>query len=268
MALVGETGAGKSTVVKLIARFYDVTSGEVLIDGIPLRTSTSVAYRRQLGYVPQEPFLFAGTIRDNIAYGRFDASEAEVESAARAVGAHEMIVEAGGYLRYVTERGRSLSIGQRQLLCLARALLVNPAILLLDEATSNLDLSSEAKVSHAMGIVASGRSTVLIAHRLQSARRTDRILVVEHGKIVEQGSHDAAARGKAAATGRCGRPRSRSRSAIPPAPRSLPKVDDSESGSTRGNNVAALEDFDVGTGGVRAPSGTRAAFGARGPDAV
>jgi len=190
VALVGETGAGKSTVVKLIARFYDVSSGEILIDGIALRDLDPIAYRHQLGYVPQEPFLFAGTIRDNIAYGRPEATNAEVEAAARAVGAHEMIVEAGGYLRYVTERGRSLSIGQRQLLCLARALLVNPAILLLDEATSNLDLSSEAKVSRAMGIVASGRSTVLIAHRLQSARRTDRILVVEHGKIVEQGSHD------------------------------------------------------------------------------
>jgi ATP-binding cassette subfamily B protein len=190
VALVGETGAGKSTVVKLIARFYDVTSGEIFIDGIAIRDLDPVAYRHQLGYVPQEPFLFAGTIRDNIAYGRPDATNAEVEAAARAVGAHEMIVEAGGYLKYVTERGRSLSIGQRQLLCLARALLVDPAILLLDEATSNLDLSSEAKVSRAMGIVASGRTTVLIAHRLQSARRTDRILVVEHGKIVEQGSHD------------------------------------------------------------------------------
>jgi ATP-binding cassette subfamily B protein len=198
VALVGETGAGKSTVVRLIARFYDVGAGEILIDGFALRDLDPIAYRHQLGYVPQEPFLFAGTIRDNIAYGRPQATNAEVEAAARAVGAHEMIVEAGGYLKYVTERGRSLSIGQRQLLCLARALLVDPAILLLDEATSNLDLSSEAKVSHAMGIVASGRTTVLIAHRLQSARRTDRILVVEHGKIVEQGSHDAlvAAKGR------------------------------------------------------------------------
>jgi ATP-binding cassette subfamily B protein len=198
VALVGETGAGKSTVVKLIARFYDVSAGEIWIDGLVLRDLDPVAYRHQLGYVPQEPFLFAGTIRDNIAYGRPGATNAEVEAAARAVGAHEMIVEAGGYLKYVTERGRSLSIGQRQLLCLARALLVDPAILLLDEATSNLDLSSEAKVTHAMGIVASGRTTVLIAHRLQSARRTDRILVVEHGRIVEQGSHEAllAARGR------------------------------------------------------------------------
>jgi ATP-binding cassette, subfamily B, bacterial len=163
----------------------------VLIDGFLLRELDPVAYRHQLGYVPQEPFLFAGTIRDNIAYGRPDASNAEVEAAARAVGAHEMIVDAGGYLKYVTERGRSLSIGQRQLICLARALLVNPAILLLDEATSNLDLSSEAKVSRAMGVVASGRTTVLIAHRLQSAKRADRILVVEHGKVVEEGSHDA-----------------------------------------------------------------------------
>jgi ATP-binding cassette subfamily B protein len=190
VALVGETGAGKSTVVKLVARFYDPTEGEVAVDGLELKSLDLGAYRRQLGYVPQEPFLFRGTIRDNIAYGRPDATDAEVEAAARAVGAHDFIVGAGGYLKSVAERGRSLSIGQRQLMCLARARLVDPAILLLDEATSNLDLSTEAKVNRAMGVVSSGRTTILIAHRLQTARRADRILVLDGGRVVEEGSHD------------------------------------------------------------------------------
>jgi ATP-binding cassette, subfamily B, bacterial len=191
VALVGETGAGKSTIVKLIARFYDPTEGQVLVDGLGLTDLDLGVYRRQLGYVPQEPFLFRGTIRDNIAYGRPEASDAEVEAAARAVGAHDFIVGAGGYRKSVAERGRSLSIGQRQLLCLARAQLVDPAILLLDEATSNLDLSTEAKVNRAMGVVSSGRTTILIAHRLQTARRADRILVLDDGRVVESGSHDA-----------------------------------------------------------------------------
>jgi ATP-binding cassette, subfamily B, bacterial len=190
VALVGETGAGKSTVVKLVARFYDPSEGAVSIDGIEMKSLELGAYRRQLGYVPQEPFLFRGTIRDNIAYGRPEATDAEVEAAARAVGAHDFIVGAGGYLKSVAERGRSLSIGQRQLLCLARAQLVDPAILLLDEATSNLDLSTEAKVNRAMGVVSNGRTTILIAHRLQTARRADRILVLDGGRVVEEGSHD------------------------------------------------------------------------------
>jgi ATP-binding cassette subfamily B protein len=190
VALVGETGAGKSTVVKLVSRFYDPTEGRVAVDGLELTDLDLGAYRRQLGYVPQEPFLFRGTIRDNIAYGRPEASDAEVEAAARAVGAHDFIVGVGGYLKSVAERGRSLSIGQRQLLCLARAQLVDPAILLLDEATSNLDLSTEAKVNRAMGVVSSGRTTILIAHRLQTARRADRILVLDGGRVVETGSHN------------------------------------------------------------------------------
>jgi ATP-binding cassette subfamily B protein len=191
VALVGETGAGKSTIVKLVARFYDVTAGDVLIDGTPITDLDLRVYRRRLGYVPQEPFLFSGTIRDNIAYGRPDASDAEVEQAARAVGAHEFVAElSGGYLHPVTERGRSLSAGQRQLICLARALLVDPSILLLDEATANLDLSTEARVQRAMGLVASGRTTLLIAHRLPTAKGADRIVVVDDGRIIEQGSHD------------------------------------------------------------------------------
>ncbi len=192
VALVGETGAGKSTVMKLVARFYDPTEGAVLIDGHDLRQLDQGGYRRQLGYVPQEAFLFSGSIRDNIAYGRQDASDAEVERAARAVGAHDFIAGlAGGYRHVVAERGRSLSAGQRQLIALARAQLVDPAILLLDEATSNLDLGTEAKVSRAMGIVARGRTTILIAHRLQTARTAGRIVVMDQGRVVEDGTHDS-----------------------------------------------------------------------------
>jgi ATP-binding cassette subfamily B protein len=191
VALVGTTGAGKSTLVKLVARFYDATAGTILIDGVPLTSLDLAAYRHQLGFVPQEPFLFSGTIRSNIAYGRPPASDLEVERAARAVGAHEFIAGlSAGYLTPVAEQGRSLSAGQRQLLSLARALLVDPAILLLDEATANLDLATEARVQRAMGLVASGRTTLLIAHRLQTARAAHRILVVDNGLIVEDGSHD------------------------------------------------------------------------------
>jgi ATP-binding cassette subfamily B protein len=190
VALVGETGAGKSTIVKLVARFYDATGGHVLIDGVPVDDLDLGAFRRRLGYVPQEPFLFSGTIRDNIAYGRPDASDAEVERAGRAVGAHDFIARLPeGYLQPVTERGRSLSAGQRQLICLARALLVDPSILLLDEATANLDLATEARVQRAMGVVSAGRTTLVIAHRLQTARAADRIVVLDGGRVVEQGTH-------------------------------------------------------------------------------
>ncbi|MFI5054425.1 MAG: ABC transporter ATP-binding protein, partial [Acidimicrobiia bacterium] len=180
-----------STLVKMVARFYDVETGQVLIDGTPVKNLDLRAFRRRLGYVPQEPFLFSGTIRDNIAYGRPDATDAEVEDAARAVGAHEFVAQlSGGYLHSVAERGRSMSAGQRQLICLARALLVDPVILLLDEATANLDLSTEARVQRAMGLVSHGRTTLLIAHRLQTARTADRIVVVDDGRVVETGSHD------------------------------------------------------------------------------
>ncbi|HVC24795.1 MAG TPA: ABC transporter ATP-binding protein [Acidimicrobiales bacterium] len=190
VALVGETGAGKSTVVKLLARFYDPDEGRVLVDGHDLRTLDALAYRRQLGYVPQEAFLFSGTIRDNIAYGRPDAPDDAVEAAARAVGAHEFVEQLpGGYLHVLSERGRSLSSGQRQLVALARAELVDPAVLLLDEATSNLDLATEARVAAAMRRVSRGRTTVVIAHRLQTARAADRIAVLDAGQVVEVGSH-------------------------------------------------------------------------------
>jgi ATP-binding cassette subfamily B protein len=191
VALVGETGAGKSTVMKLLARFYDPDEGSVRIDGHDLRLLDLHSFRRQLGYVPQEAFLFSGSVRDNIAYGRPDADDARVEQAARAVGAHDFIAElTGGYHHVLTERGRSLSSGQRQLIALARAELVDPAILLLDEATSNLDLSTEARVSAAMQEVSRGRTTIIIAHRLQTARTADRIVVLDHGQIAEVGSHE------------------------------------------------------------------------------
>ncbi len=191
VALVGETGAGKSTVLKLIARFYDPDTGSVTLDGHDLRTLGLHDFRSRLGYVPQESFLFTGTIRDNIAYGRPDASDAEVEAAARAVGAHDLVASMpDGYLHEITERGTSLSSGQRQLIALARAELVDPAVLLLDEATANLDLATEARVSAAMAAVAGRRTTILIAHRLQTARTADRIVVLGQGRVLEEGTHD------------------------------------------------------------------------------
>jgi ATP-binding cassette subfamily B protein len=191
VALVGETGAGKSTVLKLLARFYDPDSGAVTLDGHDLRTLSLHDFRSRLGYVPQESFLFTGTIRDNIAYGRPDAGDAEVEAAARAVGAHDLIATLpDGYLHEITERGSSLSSGQRQLIALARAELVDPAVLLLDEATANLDLATEARVSAAMAAVAGRRTTILIAHRLQTARSADRIIVLGRGRVLEEGTHD------------------------------------------------------------------------------
>ncbi|MEO5678363.1 MAG: ATP-binding cassette domain-containing protein, partial [Acidimicrobiales bacterium] len=190
VAFVGETGAGKSTVLKLVARFYDVTGGAVLVDGVDVRQLDLTAFRQQLGVVPQEPFLFAGTIRDNIAYGRPDASDADVEAAARAVGAHAVVAALpGGYTHVVGERGRTLSAGQRQLVALARALLPDPPILLLDEATANLDLATEATVTEGMGVAARGRTTLLIAHRLSTAAGADRIVVLDGGRVAEVGTH-------------------------------------------------------------------------------
>jgi ATP-binding cassette subfamily B protein len=192
VSLVGTTGAGKSTFVKLAARFYDPSRGRIYIDDIPLTEVALQQFRRQVGYVPQEAFLFSGTVRSNIAYGRPEATDLEVERAARAVGAHEFVSQlSSGYLTPIATRGRTLSAGQRQLLCLARAELINPRILILDEATAKLDLETEAEVKKAMRRVARGRTTLLIAHRLQTARIADRILVLEDGHIVESGSHDA-----------------------------------------------------------------------------
>ncbi|MFF3458116.1 ABC transporter ATP-binding protein [Streptomyces sp. NPDC002730] len=191
VAFVGETGAGKSTLVKLVARFYDPTSGRVTADGRDLRDLDLTAYRHRLGVVPQEAYLFAGTVRDAIAYGRPGASDAEVEAAARAVGAHDMIATLdGGYLHEVSERGRNLSAGQRQLIALARAELVDPDILLLDEATAALDLATEAQVNQATDRLTGRRTTLVVAHRLTTAARADRVIVMDGGRAVEDGTHD------------------------------------------------------------------------------
>ncbi len=191
VALVGQTGAGKSTLVKLIARFYDVTSGAVLVDGTDIRDFDLAGYRHQLGVVPQESYLFAGTVRDSIAYARPEAGDDAIVAAARATGAHDMIMQLpGGYDHVVSERGRNLSAGQRQLIALARAQLADPAILLLDEATAALDLAAEAAVNHAIGELTAARTTIVVAHRLTTAARADRIVVLDQGRIAEVGSHD------------------------------------------------------------------------------
>ncbi|MEV6108992.1 ABC transporter ATP-binding protein [Streptomyces sp. NPDC051940] len=191
VAFVGETGAGKSTLVKLAARFYDPTSGAVRVDGTDLRDLDLTAFRHRLGVVPQESYLFPGTVRDAIAYGRPDATDAEVEAAARAVGAHDMVATlSDGYLHEVAERGRNLSAGQRQLIALARAELVNPDILLLDEATAALDLATESLVNQATDRLAVKRTTLVVAHRLTTAARADRVVVLDHGRVVEDGTHD------------------------------------------------------------------------------
>ncbi|HUC24712.1 MAG TPA: ABC transporter ATP-binding protein [Streptosporangiaceae bacterium] len=191
VALVGQTGAGKSTLVKLVARFYDVTSGSVLVDGTDVREYDLSKYRQQLGVVPQEPYLFAGTVRDAIAYGRPDATDAAVEAAARGVGAIDMISRLpGGFMHEVSERGRNLAAGQRQLIALARAYLVDPAILLLDEATAALDLAAEAEVNRATEQLTARRTTIVVAHRLTTASKADRIVVMADGQVAEIGTHD------------------------------------------------------------------------------
>lgn len=190
VALVGETGAGKTSITALIGRSYDVTEGAVRIDGHDVRDLQRRALTRRMGVVLQDAFLFAGSVADNIRYGRLDASEADVEAAARAVGAHDWIMRLpGGYDSELAERGQNLSVGQRQLLAFARAIVADPRILILDEATANVDSQTEALIQVAIRRVMQGRTSFVIAHRLSTIRSVDRILVLEHGRIVESGSH-------------------------------------------------------------------------------
>ncbi len=191
VAFVGETGSGKSTIARLLTRFHDPDSGAITIDGHDLRSVTLASLRSQLGVVPQEPFLFAGVVRDNVAFARPEADDEELNAALQAVGISDLVDRLGGLDAPVHERGASLSAGERQLLALARAFVARPRVLILDEATSNLDLNSETRVEHALDVVLEGRTAVIIAHRLATARRADRIAVVHAGEIVELGSHDA-----------------------------------------------------------------------------
>jgi ATP-binding cassette subfamily B protein len=191
VAFVGPTGAGKSTLAKLITRFYDPTAGRVLIDGYDLRGITLSSLRRQLGVVPQEPFLFAGTIGENIAFARPDAPSSSIEEAVERVGLSELVARLPqGLDTVVHERGQALSAGERQLIALARAFLAHPRVLVLDEATSNLDLQSETQIEHALDVLLEERTAILIAHRLSTAMRADRIVVIEDGTIAEVGTHD------------------------------------------------------------------------------
>jgi len=191
VAFVGPTGAGKSTLAKLVTRFYDPTSGRVLIDDVDLRDVTMFSLRSQLGVVPQEPFLFAGTIGDNIAFARPDASDDEIHEAVDKVGLTDVIARMpDGLDTVVHERGQTLSSGERQLIALARAFLAHPRVLVLDEATSNLDLQSETKIESALDALLENRTAILIAHRLSTAMRADRIVVVDEGRIIEVGTHD------------------------------------------------------------------------------
>jgi ATP-binding cassette subfamily B protein len=191
VALVGATGAGKSTLAKLVARFHDPTEGRVLVDGNDLRDVTQRSLRSQLGVVPQEGFLFSGTIRDNIAFGTPEGDAEAVGEAARAVGAHEFIERLpDGYETEVGERGGHLSAGQRQLVAFARAAAADPRILILDEATSNVDVSTEARIEHGLRRLLAGRTAIVIAHRLSTIRNAGRIVVLDGGRIAEQGTHD------------------------------------------------------------------------------
>jgi ATP-binding cassette subfamily B protein len=191
VALVGATGAGKSTMAKLVARFYDPDSGRVLVDGHDLREVTASSLRSQMGVVPQEAFLFSGTIGENIAFGRAHATREQIEAAARAVGAHEFIEGLEhGYDTQTGERGAQLSAGQRQLVAFARALIADPRILVLDEATSNVDIQTEGRIEAGLRRLLAGRTAIVIAHRLSTIQRAGRIVVLDHGRIVEQGTHE------------------------------------------------------------------------------
>ena len=191
LAIVGETGAGKSTVIKLLSRFYDPTAGEIRIDGEDLRDIRGSSLRRHMGVVLQDTFLFTGTIKDNIRYGRAEATDDEIVAAARTVGADDFIRRfPEGYETQVRERGGRLSVGERQLVAFARALLADPKLLVLDEATSSVDLATEARIDEALDRLLAGRTSIVIAHRLSTVRRADRILVMGEGRVIEEGAHD------------------------------------------------------------------------------
>jgi ABC-type multidrug transport system fused ATPase/permease subunit len=191
VALVGHTGAGKSTIAKLLARFYEPTSGRITIDGHDLNDVTQESLRHQLGIVPQEGFLFAGTVAENIAFGKPAARSEEIVRAAQTVGAHEFILRLeDGYETQLGERGSRLSLGQRQLVAFARALLADPRILILDEATSSVDIGTERTIEGALRTLLADRTSFVIAHRLSTIRDADLIVVLEHGQVIEQGSHE------------------------------------------------------------------------------
>jgi ABC-type multidrug transport system fused ATPase/permease subunit len=191
VALVGHTGAGKSTIAKLLARFYEPTSGRITIDGADLNDVTQESLRHQLGIVPQEGFLFAGTVAENIAFARPGARAEDIVRAAQTVGAHEFILRLeDGYETQLGERGSRLSLGQRQLVAFARALLADPRILILDEATSSVDIGTERTIEGALRTLLSDRTSFVIAHRLSTIRDADLIVVLEHGQVIEQGSHE------------------------------------------------------------------------------
>ena len=190
VAFVGPTGAGKTTLVSLLIRLYDVSGGRVMIDGHDIREVSIDSLARQMSVVPQEPYLFSGTVKENIQYNRVEATDEEVVRAATAVGAHEFISELErGYETPLQERGGNLSIGQRQLISFARALVADPRILILDEATANIDTVTERLIQEALGELLRGRTALVIAHRLSTVRNADRIVVLDQGRIVEEGDH-------------------------------------------------------------------------------
>jgi ATP-binding cassette subfamily B protein len=190
IGLVGPSGAGKSTLINLMCRFFDVAQGAILVDGTDIRAFPVEAYRRNIGIVLQEPFLFFGTIAENIAYGKPDATREEIVAAARAARAHEFILKLhDGYDSLVGERGQSLSGGERQRISIARALLIDPRILILDEATSAVDAETERDIQAALDVLIKGRTTIAIAHRLSTLRRANRIVVIDNGRVVETGTH-------------------------------------------------------------------------------